>query len=71
MHSLFLRLCSAEVALCLQPLDSRSRLAAAVTCKGILADAVQPLTWKRAEVVTVTPQQLTAHPNPPIHSILR
>jgi len=65
-------LSSAETALVLQPLDNASRRAAAVTCRRMLADALQPLAWKHAECVRVTAQQLQQRVAPPAaHSLLQ
>jgi hypothetical protein len=54
----FWRLASVEAQSVLQLLDNRSRLAAAATCRRMLAEALQPFSWKYGELQTVTPAQL-------------
>ena len=56
----------------LQPLSNADRLAAAATCTRMLADALQPLSWKHAQLVRVAATQLTRHATlPAVHSPLQ
>jgi hypothetical protein len=57
-------LASVEVQLVLQLLDNLSRLAAAATSRRMLQEATQPFSWKYAELVTVTPEQLPTEQSP-------
>jgi hypothetical protein len=52
-------LSSDETALILQYLDNASRIAAAVTCRRMMRDVLQPFSWKYAEGVSVTHKQLS------------
>ncbi len=54
----FTLLSSVEVQLVLQQLDNRSRLAAAVTSRRMMSEAMQPFSWKYGQLVTVTTKQL-------------
>jgi hypothetical protein len=54
----FLHLASVEVSLILQFLDNVSKLDAAITCKRLLADAMQPFSWKHASMLCITDAQL-------------
>jgi hypothetical protein len=54
----FARLHAVEVALVMQMLNNTSILAVAATSTRMLADALQPLSWKYAETVLITDEQL-------------
>jgi len=54
----FVRLAAVECALILQQLDNKSRLAAAACSRRMLSDALQPLCWKYAQLVTIKAAQL-------------
>jgi hypothetical protein len=57
-HDLFLRLSSVEVALVLQYTRNGDRLTMGMTCKRILRDVLQPFSWKYADMVKMTDEQL-------------
>jgi hypothetical protein len=71
--NLFHLLASVEVSLILQFLDNASKLAAAVTCKRVMADALQPFSWKYANMVCITDAQLLKQQNRvhPSYSLLQ
>ncbi len=65
----FTLLSSVEVQLVLQQLDNRSRLAAAVTSRRMMSEAMQPFSWKYGQLLTMPTDQLTRRQERTFHSL--